>query len=221
MKSAVRGALVAALALSAYVAGVVVRVQQLQQVCTAAAAVCAMPGRVTPAAAEALAAAGVSLAGYAALQAAKWLIFTAIWVGVGGLILARKADEWAALAAAFFLTTFPTLWDGVMVGLAGVYPLLAQPLAGAAVAIGQASADQQFAAAVAEFGLRLRQSEQRGTATYATALQLAQAGRGPDADGYRAEAGGGAVASLALLYRRGTEARSLVFTGALFGVAAV
>jgi Ca-activated chloride channel family protein len=65
--------------------------------------------------------------------------------------------------------------------------LLAQPLAGAAVAIAQASADQQFAAAVAEFGLLLRQSEQRGTATYATALQLAQAGRGPDDDGYRAE----------------------------------
>jgi Ca-activated chloride channel family protein len=65
--------------------------------------------------------------------------------------------------------------------------LLAQPLAGVAVAITQASADQQFAAAVAEFGLLLRQSEQRGTATYATAAQLAQAGRGPDADGYRAE----------------------------------
>ena len=65
--------------------------------------------------------------------------------------------------------------------------LLAQPLAGAAVPIAQASADQQFAAAVAEFGLLLRQSEQRGTATYTTALQLAQAGRGPDADGYRAE----------------------------------
>ena len=65
--------------------------------------------------------------------------------------------------------------------------LLAQPLAGAAVAIAQATADQQFAAAVAEFGLLLRQSEQRGTATYATAAQLAQAGRGPDADGYRAE----------------------------------
>jgi len=60
-------------------------------------------------------------------------------------------------------------------------------LAGAAVAISQASADQQFAAAVAEFGLLLRQSEQRGTATYATAAQLAQAGRGPDAEGYRAE----------------------------------
>jgi hypothetical protein len=30
-----------------------------------------------------------------------------------------------------------------------------------------------------------------------------------------------AFASLALLYRRGTEARSVVFTGALFGVAAV
>jgi Ca-activated chloride channel family protein len=65
--------------------------------------------------------------------------------------------------------------------------LLAQPLAGAAVPIAQASADQQFAAAVAEFGLLLRQSEQRGTATYTTATQLAQAGRGPDAEGYRAE----------------------------------
>ncbi|MDJ0366333.1 von Willebrand factor type A domain-containing protein [Hymenobacter sp. H14-R3] len=65
--------------------------------------------------------------------------------------------------------------------------LLAQPLAGAALPISQASVDQQFAAAVAEFGLLLRQSEQRGTATYASATQLAQAGRGPDADGYRAE----------------------------------
>ncbi len=65
--------------------------------------------------------------------------------------------------------------------------LLAQPLAGAGVPIARASADQQFAAAIAEFGLLLRQSEQRGTATYATATQLAQAGRGPDADGYRAE----------------------------------
>jgi Ca-activated chloride channel family protein len=65
--------------------------------------------------------------------------------------------------------------------------LLAQPLAGPAVPIAQASADQQFAAAVAEFGLLLRQSEQRGTATYASAARLAQAGRGPDAEGYRAE----------------------------------
>jgi Ca-activated chloride channel family protein len=65
--------------------------------------------------------------------------------------------------------------------------LLAQPLAGGAVPIAQASADQQFAAAVAEFGLLLRQSEERGTATYASAAKLAQAGRGSDADGYRAE----------------------------------
>jgi Ca-activated chloride channel family protein len=68
-----------------------------------------------------------------------------------------------------------------------VSKLLAQPLAGGAVPITQASADQQFAAAVAEFGLLLRQSDERGTATYTSAAQLAQAGRGPDADGYRAE----------------------------------
>ncbi|MGI4870575.1 MAG: YfbK domain-containing protein [Janthinobacterium lividum] len=65
--------------------------------------------------------------------------------------------------------------------------LLAHPLSGAAAPIAQASADQQFAAAVVEFGLLLRQSEQRGTATYTSAAQLAQAGRGPDADGYRTE----------------------------------
>jgi len=60
----------------------------------------------------------------------------------------------------------------------GPSQLLAQPLAGAARPIAQASADQQLAAAVAEFGLLLRQSPQRGTATYASAAQLAQASRG-------------------------------------------
>jgi Ca-activated chloride channel family protein len=69
----------------------------------------------------------------------------------------------------------------------GASRLLAQPLAGAAAPIARASADQQFAAAVAEFGLLLRQSAQRGTATYASAAALAQAGRGSDAEGYRAE----------------------------------
>ena len=69
----------------------------------------------------------------------------------------------------------------------GASRLLAQPLGGAAAPIAQASADQQFAAGVAEFGLLLRQSAQRGTATFASAAQLAQAGRGPDPDGYRAE----------------------------------
>jgi Ca-activated chloride channel family protein len=60
----------------------------------------------------------------------------------------------------------------------GPSQLLAQPLAGAARPIARASADQQLAAGVAEFGLLLRQSPQRGTATYASAAQLAQAGRG-------------------------------------------
>jgi Ca-activated chloride channel family protein len=59
----------------------------------------------------------------------------------------------------------------------GPSQLLAQSLAGAARPITLASADQQFAAAVAEFGLLLRQSPQRGTATYAGAAQLAQASR--------------------------------------------
>ena len=50
-----------------------------------------------------------------------------------------------------------------------------------------ASADMQFAAAIAEFGMLLRNSAHKGTATYAEALQLARAARGVDLDGDREE----------------------------------
>jgi Ca-activated chloride channel family protein len=49
------------------------------------------------------------------------------------------------------------------------------------------SADLRFAAAVAGFGMLLRDSEHKGTATYAAMLELARQGRGDDPDGYRAE----------------------------------
>jgi Ca-activated chloride channel family protein len=65
--------------------------------------------------------------------------------------------------------------------------LLAQPLVGAPVAIEKASPDFRFAAAVAQFGMLLRQSEQRGTATWAATEKLANESRGTDVDGYRAE----------------------------------
>jgi len=65
--------------------------------------------------------------------------------------------------------------------------LLTQALTGAPVSIEKASPDFRFAAAVAQFGLLLRQSEQRGTATWATTEHLADGARGSDADGYRAE----------------------------------
>ncbi|MET4074161.1 von Willebrand factor type A domain-containing protein [Hymenobacter sp. UYCo722] len=65
--------------------------------------------------------------------------------------------------------------------------LLAQPLVGTATSIEQASPDFRFAAAVAQFGMLLRQSEQRGTATWTATEKLADGARGPDADGYRAE----------------------------------
>ena len=68
-----------------------------------------------------------------------------------------------------------------------VSQLLSQPLAGAALPLEKASADLRFALAVAEFGLLLRQSEQRGTATYAHAIALAEGARADDDDGYRAE----------------------------------
>ncbi|GAA3957817.1 vWA domain-containing protein [Hymenobacter antarcticus] len=65
--------------------------------------------------------------------------------------------------------------------------LLSQGLAGAPTSIEKATPDFRFAAAVAQFGMLLRQSEQRGTATWAATEKLADGARGADADGYRAE----------------------------------
>ena len=49
------------------------------------------------------------------------------------------------------------------------------------------SANLGFAAAVAEFGMLLRQSEHRGSSTHADAAALARRFRGSDQDGYRSE----------------------------------
>lgn len=50
-----------------------------------------------------------------------------------------------------------------------------------------ASPQTQFAAAVAEFGMLLRNSQFKGNATYADVLALARAMRGTDIEGYREE----------------------------------
>jgi Ca-activated chloride channel family protein len=44
-----------------------------------------------------------------------------------------------------------------------------------------------FAAAVAEFGMLLRHSDHRGSASYEEAASLARRFRGTDSEGYRAE----------------------------------
>jgi len=54
-------------------------------------------------------------------------------------------------------------------------------------AFGKASGDFQFAAAVASFGMLLRNSQYRGSASYDNVLELAKAGLKDDEFGYRAE----------------------------------
>jgi len=51
----------------------------------------------------------------------------------------------------------------------------------------EASADMQFAAAVAELGMLLRNSQHKGTASYADVQQLARVAHGEDLDGLREE----------------------------------
>ena len=50
----------------------------------------------------------------------------------------------------------------------------------------KASPDFKFAAAVAEFGMILRDSEHKGTGTFGAVLEWANEGKGADANGYRA-----------------------------------
>lgn len=51
----------------------------------------------------------------------------------------------------------------------------------------EASGNIKFSAAVAEFGMLLRDSEFKGRSSFSTVLELARSGRGPDRHGYRAE----------------------------------
>jgi hypothetical protein len=55
------------------------------------------------------------------------------------------------------------------------------------LSIESAGADVQFAAAVASLGMLLRNSPYKGSASWAQILDLAEAGRGADQRGYRAE----------------------------------
>ncbi|MDY0168598.1 MAG: VWA domain-containing protein [Thermoguttaceae bacterium] len=65
--------------------------------------------------------------------------------------------------------------------------LLSFPVSDAGKSLAEASGDFQFAAAVAGLGMLLRDSEHKGTASYDLVLELAAAGLGSDAGGYRAE----------------------------------
>src|SRR5690606_36227356 len=55
------------------------------------------------------------------------------------------------------------------------------------LATNKTSDDYRFSAAVAAFGMVLRDSEFKGSSTYASALRLANESKGADEEGYRAE----------------------------------
>lgn len=65
--------------------------------------------------------------------------------------------------------------------------LLEKPVKGTNDDIEEASDNLRFAAAVAEFGMILRESEFKGSSNLESAAKLAKSGRGEDEDGYRGE----------------------------------
>lgn len=65
--------------------------------------------------------------------------------------------------------------------------LMVHPLADQSQSIAQASDNFRFAAAVAEFGLLLRDSKFKKRSSFENVVRLAESARGKDADGYRTE----------------------------------
>jgi Ca-activated chloride channel family protein len=65
--------------------------------------------------------------------------------------------------------------------------LMTETIPHAALPIGKTSENFRFSAAVAGFGMLLRESEYKGTMDYDQVLALARAAKGLDKDGYRAE----------------------------------
>lgn len=65
--------------------------------------------------------------------------------------------------------------------------LIQQPVLEKQVSLANASNNLKFAAAVAEFGMILRNSPYKGSATFAEVLKLAKESQGVDLEGYRAE----------------------------------
>jgi Ca-activated chloride channel family protein len=61
------------------------------------------------------------------------------------------------------------------------------PYTDSGASYGRASSDFRFAAAVASFGMLLRDSQFRGGASFDAVLELAEAAKGDDENGYRAE----------------------------------
>ncbi len=65
--------------------------------------------------------------------------------------------------------------------------LMEYPVTGEAGRFDKASADFRFAAAVASFGMILRDSQYKGTYTLDAVIELAESSKGADKNGYRAE----------------------------------
>ena len=65
--------------------------------------------------------------------------------------------------------------------------LLEKPVKSTADDIDEASENLRFAAAVAEFGMILRESEFKGSSSLESAAKMAKSARGEDEDGYRSE----------------------------------
>ncbi|HEY9598684.1 MAG TPA: VWA domain-containing protein [Cyanophyceae cyanobacterium] len=65
--------------------------------------------------------------------------------------------------------------------------LITSPLVDRGLKLDNASTNFKFSAAVAEFGMLLRESQYKGTASFDDVLKLANQSQGDDLDGYRAE----------------------------------
>ena len=120
---------VASLAMAIFVAGVVLRFSELQQVCMASANVCARQSLPTPENVRELYSLGLTLDFWALYSSATSLIFASVWWAVGAVIFARRSEDWMALLVSLFLVTFTVaFWPDISGALARAYPAFWAPV---------------------------------------------------------------------------------------------
>ena len=120
---------VASLAVAIFVAGVVLRFSELQQVCTASAGVCTRRSLPTPENVRELHSLGLSLDFWALYNGVTSVIFASVWWMVGAVIFARRSEDWMALLVSLFLVTFTiAFWPDIPGALARAYPVFEAPV---------------------------------------------------------------------------------------------
>lgn len=102
--------------------GLPLRFEQIRKACTQPVEICSQMDYLTPQQIQSLAPSGISLAAYANLDLALFLVTALIWAGIGLFIIVMRPDDWMAFLASAMMIVFPSA--GLETEIRAAYPSL-------------------------------------------------------------------------------------------------